>query len=141
MEYLPLEGPVLVLRIGLFLLFWLERLIGRTRRVFLLHQDAEQLVHVLFGSFLHMERNDLLVVNCALFKNSEEVNAILEELITSQHVAKVLRHLNDYFLDREQDNLLLVGVMSVKLALEHGLEEEAGFERASARLLRLRTLN
>ena len=53
----------------------------------------------------------------------------------------MLRHLNDYFLDREQDNLLLVGVMSVKLALEHGLEEEAGFERASARLLRLRTLN
>ena len=88
-----------------------------------------------------MERNDLLVVNCALFKNSEEVNAILEELITSQHVAKVLCHLNDYFLDREQDNLLLVGVMSVKLAFEHGLEEEAGFERASARLLRLRTLN
>ena len=83
MEYLALEAPVLVLRIGLFLLFWLERLIGRTRRVFLLHQDAEQLVHVLFGSFLHMERNDLLVVNCALFKNSEEVDTILEELITS----------------------------------------------------------
>lgn len=75
-----------------------------------------------------MQRRDLVVVDCALFQHSKQVLTVLHLLLLPQQLAEVLRHLNDYFLDCEQDELFLVSVVRVQLALKHGFEKEAWLE-------------
>lgn len=70
----------------------------------------------------------MVVVDCALFQYSEQVLTVLHLLALPEQLAEVLGHLNDYFLDSEQDELFLVSVMRVQLALKHGFEKEPGLE-------------
>ena len=63
--------------------------------IFFFHDNGKELVHILLGSFLHMERCDLVVVNGSLFKHTEEVLDVFEDLISRHLVAEVLRHLDD----------------------------------------------
>ena len=96
------------------------------------HDGHEELVHVLLCALLHVERRDLPVVDCALFQDPEEVDTVLKQLVCGHGVAEVLRHLNDDLLDCQEDDLLLVGVVSVELALEQCLQEKSWLEYASA---------
>ena len=49
--------------------------------VFFFHDNGKELVHILFGSFLHMERCDLVVVDGSFFEHPEKVHAVFEDLI------------------------------------------------------------
>ena len=89
------------------------------------HKNAKQLVHVLLCSFFHVQRGYLVVINRAFFQHSEEVHAVLKDLVLRHQIAEVLSHLNDDLLDGEQYDLFLVSVMTIHGALKHGFKQQS----------------
>ena len=69
-----------------------------------------------------MQRGYLVVINRAFFQHSEEVHAVLKDLVLRHQIAEVLSHLNDDLLDGEQYDLFLINVMRVHGAFKHGFK-------------------
>lgn len=57
------------------------------------------------------------------------------QLLVCHQVAKVLWHLNGDLLDCQKNDFLLVSIMGVELAIEHGLKEATRTELVAGVLL------
>ena len=75
------------------------------------------------------------VINCALFEDSEEVDAVFENFIACKHVAKALCDLDDNLLNSKQNYFFLIRVMRIAVALKHGLQKWTRLESFARRHL------